>query len=86
MCGNCPAIVSVMATGDAQGSLILRNFSRRFPRQPELRTMPWRYKILITYFLYTCRDDLTENVVKTIAQECKKSTSGRRVSLKSAFA
>ena len=34
--------------------------------------MPWRYTICIAWFLYTCRDDLTENLGKTTAQECKK--------------
>ena len=48
--------------------------------------MPWRYTICIAWFLYTRRDDLTENLGKTTAQECKKSTSGYRVSLKNAFA
>ena len=57
--------------------------------QPEVRTypfnMPWRYKVCIAYFFYTSRDDLTENLSKVTAQECKKFTSGWSASLKNAF-
>ena len=42
--------------------------------------MPWRYTICIAQYLYTCRGDLIENFGKTIAQKCKKSTSGWRAS------
>ena len=43
-------------------------------------------KDVLVWFLYTCRDNLTENLGKTTAQECKKTTSGWRASLKNAFA
>ena len=59
----------------------LGSLSKLFPLNK-----PWRYKICIAWFLYTCRDDLTENFGKTTAQECKKSTSGWRASFKNAFA
>ena len=33
--------------------------------------MPWRYKICTPLLLYSYRDDLTENLGETTAQECK---------------
>ena len=48
--------------------------------------MPWCYKICIAELVYTCRDDLSENLGKTTARKSKQSTSGWRVSLKIAFA
>ena len=54
-----------------------RHFWETNTCQPEVLiffpfNMPWRYTICIAWFLYACRDDLTENLGKTTAQECKK--------------
>ena len=49
--------------------------------------MPKCYKIFIAKkCLYSQREDLPENLDINIAQECKRSTSGWRVSLKNVFA
>ena len=48
--------------------------------------MPPHYQICIGKFLRPYNDDLPENLDKNTAQECKKSTSGLRASLKNAFA
>ena len=44
--------------------------------------MPWRYQICIAKCFYFHRDDLTKHLFKITAQECKKSSSGWRASLK----
>ena len=44
--------------------------------------MPCRFQICIAKSLFSYRDDLPKNLFKIIAQECKKSTSGWRASLK----
>ena len=44
--------------------------------------MPSRFQISIAKSFFCYRDDLHKNLVKIIAQECKKSTSGWRASLK----
>ena len=55
-------------------------------RQPEVNlfsfNMPFRVQICIAKSLFSYRDDLPKNLFKIIAQECKKSTSGWRASLK----
>ena len=55
-------------------------------RQPEVNlfsfNMPCRFQICIPKSLFSYRDDLPKNLFKIIAQECKKSTSGWRASLK----
>ena len=46
----------------------------------------WRYQICIAKCLYSYRDDLPKNLFKITAEECKKSTSGLRLSLKKVVA
>ena len=47
---------------------------------------PWRDQICMAKCLYSYRDDLPKNFFKIAAQECKKSTSGWRASLKNVAA
>ena len=44
--------------------------------------IPCRFQISIAKSLFSYRDNLPKNLFKIIAQECKKSTSGWRASLK----
>ena len=48
--------------------------------------IPWRYQISVAKCLYSSRDDLSKHLFKITAEECKKSTSGRRTSLENAAA
>ena len=47
--------------------------------------MTWRYQICMTKSPYSYRDDLLKNLFKFTAEECKRSTSGWRSSLKNKF-
>ena len=47
--------------------------------------MPWRHQICIAKCLLSYRDDLRKNLFKITAEECKKSTSGWRSSLKTSL-
>ena len=48
--------------------------------------MPWSYQICIFKRFSSHRDDLPENLVKIVPQDCKKATSGWRASLKNVIA
>lgn len=45
----------------------------------------WRYKICLAKFLFSYRDDLPENLGKSIAKEFNNTLSGWPVSLKNVF-
>ena len=49
-------------------------------------TMPRGYHICIAKCFYSYTDELPENLIKTTAEEFKKSTSGLRASLKNVVA